>query len=172
MDVREILAKSLEESQRYLDRALDGLTPEEAAWAPGDECNSIAFILWHMTRAEDMWINRVIRREPEIYEAGFWPRKLGTPTGDTGNGYSAEQVRKWPVPKLSLLREYSNSVREVTLATIKITDDDQMFKTVGASPFANTIGSIYAHVITEEALHVGQIAYLRGIRRGIEDSHH
>ncbi len=45
MESKEILIKSLEESQRYLDQALEGLTPEEIAWVPNDECNSIAFIL-------------------------------------------------------------------------------------------------------------------------------
>ncbi|MEE8419356.1 MAG: hypothetical protein V3S02_04520 [Dehalococcoidales bacterium] len=38
----------------------------------------------------------------------------------------------------------------------------------GAGTLINTVGAVLAHVITEIALHVGQIAYLRGAQRGLE----
>ena len=61
MQAQEVILRSLEQSQEYLTRALDGLTQEEAAWSPGVECNSIAFILWHIARTEDLFIIRIIQ---------------------------------------------------------------------------------------------------------------
>jgi len=69
MEAKELILKSLEQSQRFPTNALDGLTQEEAAWNPSLECNSIAFILWHATRVEDAFVNRLIRGEKELYEA-------------------------------------------------------------------------------------------------------
>lgn len=79
MDAKELILMSLEQSQGYLTKALDGLTQEEAAWSSEAECNSIAFILWHVIRVEDFFMNRVIQRASELYEAEGWQEKLGTP---------------------------------------------------------------------------------------------
>jgi len=79
MDAKELILRFLEQSQEYLSKALEGLSQEELAWSPGPECNSIAFILWHTTRVEDFFVNRVIQREKELYEAQAWQDKLGTP---------------------------------------------------------------------------------------------
>ena len=104
MEAKEIILKSLEESQRYLNEALDGLTKEEIAWTPGAESNSIAFILWHVTRVEDRWISRITQDESEIYEADGRQERLGTPPKESGGRYTKEQLQAWPVPKLDLLR--------------------------------------------------------------------
>lgn len=55
METKEIILASLNESWGYLTRALDGLTQEEITWTPAPHSNSLAFILWHVTRAEDFW---------------------------------------------------------------------------------------------------------------------
>ena len=59
MNARELILRSLEESQEYMTKTLDGLTQEEVAWCPAVEANSIAFILWHTILVEDIFINLV-----------------------------------------------------------------------------------------------------------------
>ena len=103
MEAKELVLASLEQSQGYLTKALDGLTQEEAAWRPNAECNSIAFILWHVTRVEDFFVNRVIQRGKELYEAEGWQEKLGTPV--KAYQYTLEELQAWPVPNLETLRE-------------------------------------------------------------------
>ncbi len=119
MEAKELIVRSLEQSQRYLTKALDGLTQEEVAWSPSPECNSIAFILWHNVRVEDRSVNGSIQGKTEQYEAEGWQGKLGTPTQETGGRYTLEQLQAWPVPKLETLRGYANSVREKTPSFIK-----------------------------------------------------
>ncbi len=116
MEAKELVLRSLEQSQGYVVKTLDGLTQEEFAWSPTAECNSIAFILWHTVRVEDSFVNRVVQHGKELYETEGWREKLGTPAQGTGYGYTAEQLQAWPVPKLEVLRGYANSVREKTLA--------------------------------------------------------
>ena len=168
MESKEIIIKSLEESQRYLDGGLKGLSEEELAWAPRDDCNTIAFLIWHMTRAEDMWINRVILEEPEIYESGDWVSKMGTPEGESGYGYTAKQLKSWPTPQMELLQGYSKAVRERTTKLLQDATVEKLSRQAGTGRFVNTVGAILAHVITEISMHVGQIAYLRGAQRGME----
>ncbi len=166
MEAKELILRSLEQSQGYLTRALDGLTQEEAAWSPTAECNSIAFILWHMTRVEDLFVNRVIRREKELYEAGGWQEKLGTPV--KAYQYTVEELQAWEAPKLEDLRNYANAVREKTLAFLKSIPAEKLSEVPRPERSPDSIGATLGHISTEIALHVGQIAYLRGVQRGLD----
>jgi len=167
METKDLILRSLEQTQGYLTSALDGLTQEEAAWSPGVECNCIAFILWHIARVEDFFTNRVIQRQEDLYEAEGWREKLGTPAKDTGYQYTAEQLRDWPVPKLETLRGYANSVRDKTLTFLNRSAPEKLSEVPRPDRSPDPIGATLGHMSTEIALHVGQIAYLRGVQRGL-----
>ncbi len=166
MDAKELILRSLEQSQEYLNKALEGLSQEEVAWSPGPECNSIAFILWHMTRVEDFFVNRVIQREKELYERETWQDKLGTPLKVAQ--YTAEELGAWPVPPLELLQAYAMAVRERTLGLLRSIPADKLSELARPDRPPDTIGAILGRMSTETALHVGQIAYLRGVQRGLD----
>ena len=166
MEAKELLLRSLEQSQGYLTKALDGLAQEEAAWSPTPECNSITFILWHMTRVEDFFVNRVIKREKELYETERWQEKLGTPV--KAYQYTVEELQAWPAPKLEVLREYADSVREKTTDFVNSTTPEILSEVPRPERSPDSVGVTLGHISTEIALHVGQIAYLRGIQRGLD----
>ena len=169
MEAAELILKSLEQSLGDSTKALDGLTQQEIAWSPKPDCNSIAFILWHMTRVEDMFVNRMILGKAELYESANWAGKLGTPPGDSGGGgrYTLEQLQAWPVPKLETLKGYRDAVRESTLAFLKTTTSAKLDETPASTRFPGNVGALLARMLTEMAEHSGQIAYLRGQQRGI-----
>jgi len=166
MEAKELLLMTLERSQGYLATALDGLTQEEIAWKPKNECNSIAFILWHTARVEDYFVNRVILHGKEIYETDGWQEKLGTPVKVAQ--YTAEELQAWPVPKLEVLREYAESVRNKTLSFINSISNDKLSELPRPDRSNDSIGTMLCTLSTEVALHVGQIAYLRGVQRGLD----
>lgn len=166
MNARELILRSLEESQEYMNKTLDGLTQEEVAWCPAGESNSIAFILWHTILVEDIFINRVIQGGKEIYETEGWQEKLGTPT--KVYQYTREELQTWPVPKLEVLKEYANSVHERTLTFLRSITAKKLDEVPLPDRSPNSIGMMLSHLCNEIAMHVGQIAYLRGIQRGLD----
>ncbi len=168
METKELIKKSLEQSQRFLTNALDGLTQKEVTWSPGPECNSIAFVLWHAVRAEDRAINSQIQRKNELYEAEGWQKKLGTPPQDTGGRYTLEQLKVWPVPKLETLRGYADSVRQKTLAFLESVTPEKLAEVPSPDRSPDSVAAILVRISTEIAMHVGQIAYLRGVQRGLD----
>ena len=165
MDAKEIVVASFKQSRAYLDRALDGLSQEDIAWRPTEECNCIAFIAWHTARVEDLFISRVIQRQGEVYDTQGWQEKLGTPE-DSGYGYSVEQLKEWPVPKLADLVGYVDAVRANSLALLDELTPEKMLELARADRPPDTIGGLLSRVATETALHMGQIDYIRGIRLG------
>ena len=168
MEAKELLLSSLEQSQEYLTGALDGLTQEEFGWSPREECNSIAFILWHTVRVEDYFVQRAIRREGELYEAQGWREKLGTPVRESGYEYTVEQLKNWSVPQFETLKGYADSVRKATLAFLESLAPERLSELARPDRSPDSIGSILTRIVTEIALHVGQIAYLRGVQRGLD----
>jgi hypothetical protein len=165
MNAKEMVVASLNQTWSYLNRSLDGLTQEDVAWKPREQCNSIAFILWHTVRVEDYFFTRVLQSKTAVYEADGWMEKLGTPP-DSGYGYTAEQLQSWPVPKLEDLRGYAEAVRQSSLAYIEQLTPEKMLELVRPDRPPDTIGRMLIRISTEIALHMGQIDYLRGLRSG------
>jgi hypothetical protein len=170
MDAKEIVVASLKQSRAYLERALDGLSQEDIAWRPSEECNCIAFIAWHTARVEDFFISRVIQRQGQVYETQGWQEKLGTPD-DSGFGYSVEQLKEWPVPKLADLVGYVDAVRANTSSLLDGLTPEKMLELARPDRPPDTIGAVFSRIITETALHMGQIDYIRGIHLGFVTTH-
>ena len=57
MEGIDIIRWVFEDYWKRLDQALDGLTSDEIFWKPDPQCNSIGFLVWHLARVEDTWIN-------------------------------------------------------------------------------------------------------------------
>jgi len=94
---------------------------------------------------------------------------LGTPAKDNGYQYTAEQLQAWPAPKLEVLQGYANSVRQKTTAFLKHVTPEKLSEVVTRpNRPPDSIGAILGRISTEIALHVGQIAYLRGVHRGLD----
>jgi uncharacterized damage-inducible protein DinB len=168
MKANELIVKSLDESRQYVADAIKGLSPDELAFRPKPHSNSIAFLLWHVARVEDLWIKRILLAGKELYEAEGWCKKFGTPAQDNGFGYDVAKLNAWPVPPLKLLTEYAGAVRGKTLTYLESLTAGKLDEAKDFGWSKGTIGSALSHLVTEVAEHSGQIGYLRGIMKGIE----
>ena len=167
MELKDFVEQALDEADTLLSRALDGLTVEELAWRPSREANSIGFLLWHSSRVEDGWIWRLNPSRPQVYEAEGWYEKFGTERRDSGHQYTAEQLERFTVPPLDQLLEYGKSVRNRTLHYLKEIPVGKLDEKPIKDRPEYTIGGVFRHLVVELSQHIGQIAYLRGLRRGL-----
>ncbi len=168
MDFKDILKLGLAEYMEDLVDALEGLSPEERRFQPTPESHHIDYTIWHMARVEDMLVNRVARRGQQIWERDGWAEKLGLPERDNGFGYSAEQVVNLPEFDFDGLMDYYKSVRAEVLEYIDgLSNEDLAIRPNPERRPDDTVAGTLSHLIVEEAEHVGQIAYIRGIQRGL-----
>ena len=169
MDFNEIIRLSLEDYMGDLRKALEGLTSDERRYQPSPEAHHIDFAVWHMARVEDDWLQSFAQRTDTVWKREGWQEKLGLPERDSGFGYTAEQVANFPRFDFDELMAYYDSVRRETLRYLEgLTADD-----LDTCPHPErrpdyTIGKMFSHVIVEESQHVGQVAYLRGLQRGLD----
>lgn len=172
MAVVEFIHRCLDQNHRSLLRCLDGLTVDELTWRPNAQCMSIGFIAWHCGRVMDMWIQGRINGVPQLWEES-WADKMGRspadPT-DLGAMFGEKELKEFVVPSLDLLLAYAEDAHKHTMEFLLSTDDDTLEKTVimlRGSEFS--LSTIFQQVIWEFNQHGGQMAYLRGIQRGMED---
>ncbi len=169
MDSIQIVRMGLEEYYEDLTTALDGLTPEERRFQPGPESHHIDFAVWHMARVEDSWVQGFAKGVEPVWARDGWDEKLGIPATEGGYGYSAQQVRDLPRFDLSDIIEYYESVRTETFTYLEsLTESDLGHAPGRGNRPGYTIGRMFSHLIVELAQHTGQVAYLRGLRRGLD----
>jgi uncharacterized damage-inducible protein DinB len=168
VDFRNIVQMALDEYTDELRRAVEGLTPAERRFQPTPDSHHIDFVLWHMARVEDNWVQEFGRGVGSVWERGGWAAKLGLPEQGNGWGYTAGQVAELPQFDLELLNEYAEAVRAGTIEFLDGLSPDDLDRFPDPKRPRACIGSMLSHVIVEESQHVGQVAYLRGIQRGLD----
>ncbi len=81
-----------EGEQRSLeDGVLRHLTEEQMRARPHD-LNSIAWLLWHMARVEDIGVSVIVADRPQVYHEEGWMDRLGISIRDVGTGMSGQDV--------------------------------------------------------------------------------
>ena len=164
MKLNEFIADALEKENGFLLEALDGLTADELAWQPAPDANSIGWILWHMVRVEDMWIQFFAQFQTELWEQDGWHERFGLPTRDNGFGHTAEQVANFPRLDLAGFLEYRAAVRAQTLDYLNTLSPEDMATVPRERRPEMSLGAMFRQIIGEMYQHVGHIAYLRGLQ--------
>jgi len=167
-DFKEAIKSGLEEYLEGLKKVVEGLAPVELRWEPTLASNSISWIVWHMARVEDRWVNRVLRGDVELWVSEGWHEKFGMSEEAHGYGETEAQVRAMPEVAMSDMMAYYDTVRQSTLAYL-----DQMTSADVEATYTHprmetglTGAWILGHILIEEGQHLGQVAYIRGMIRG------
>lgn len=85
-------AVSAADEYSFEDALWDGLPPAAARRIPPDLEHSIAWILWHLTRIEDMTMNQLAAGQEQVFYEDDWQVRLGTRQHCTGNAFSAADM--------------------------------------------------------------------------------
>jgi len=165
MEVKEYIAESLQRNRaRTLDIIKD-LKPDELTWRPGPEANHIAFLLWHIGRAEDGLFNRSIMGREQVWVKDGWDKRFHLKPEDSGGGWTAQQVAAFAPESLDLVLQYMAAVRKSVLQGLPKLDPSRL----GEKPQPDrpdwTIGAMLQILVAHEAHHQGAIEYLKGLKR-------
>jgi uncharacterized damage-inducible protein DinB len=164
---QEAIRSGLEEYLQALHRAIEGLTPVEARWQPTLHTNHIAWLVWHMARVEDGWVSR-LRRRPAVWQADGWADRFHMDPTRSGAGQTMEEVRAMPALPLSDLMAYFEAVRAVTRHYLAQATEADLAQEYPHPRLGSRTGAwIVGHILVEESQHVGQVALLRGMMRGM-----
>jgi uncharacterized damage-inducible protein DinB len=170
MKWQDMLINSYEGVLQTLERVLDGLTGEDLNWQPSPDCNSIGWLTWHLTRAQDGLISLVMGEE-QLWTKDGWHAKFGRPADaqDSGAGHKPEDLAAFKSPDAKTLLDYHKAVLERSrryFSTLSESDLDRQLEVPWFQP-PPTVGVFLNMVLGDCLQHAGQAAYLRGLRQGM-----
>jgi DinB superfamily len=101
-----------------VDDLVANLSDAQLRGRPVPGVNTIAWLLWHAMRVEDVCINRFLLDRPQVLDGG-WLEGLGVARRDVGTGMSDAQVDELSARiDLPRLRDYCRAVTRATLDAV------------------------------------------------------
>jgi len=105
----------------FEDEVLDGLSETQLRARPAAQTNSIAWLIWHMARIEDVTMNVLVAGQPQVLDESTWLSHLHLKRRDVGTSMNETEVADFSDQvDLLALRRYrvtvGRSTREIVTA--------------------------------------------------------
>jgi uncharacterized damage-inducible protein DinB len=140
----------------------DGLTDELATYRPDPGANSMAWLIWHLSRIQDDHVADLAHVEQAWTR---WRDRFGLPFSNWATGYGQGPQDVAAVqPSGDLLADYHQAVHELTMGYLdEITSEelDRIVDTRWDPPVTASVRLV--SVIGDTLQHLGQAAYVRGL---------
>jgi uncharacterized damage-inducible protein DinB len=165
MTSAELLVDAVGRIREVVHRVVEGLTAEQLRVRVAPEANSIAWLVWHLTRIQDDHVAEVAGAE-QVWTAQGWVERFELPFDprDTGYGHRPEEVAAVQVESGELLVGYYDAVHQQTIRYVEQLTDAELARVVDRSwdpPV--TLGVRLVSVLADNLQHAGQAAFVRGV---------
>lgn len=120
MDAKHLFFERYEGFREYPERLVKDLTEAELRCSPHETLNPISWTLWHITRAEDVAVNRLLTDGVQVFDEGGWMRRLRITRRDCGTGMPKDEaVQLCETIDLAELDAYRAAVTERTVDVVR-----------------------------------------------------
>ncbi|MEV6612512.1 DinB family protein [Streptomyces sp. NPDC051051] len=165
MHAKDILIDGYGRVREEVRAAVAGLDPDDLNARPTAGTNSVAWLVWHLTRVQDDHVADAFGLD-QVWLSQDWEKRFGLrlPRRDTGYGHSAAQVAGVRVTDGDLLTGYHDAVHAQTLQALRgvtAADLERVVDERWDPPV--TLGVRLVSVLSDDLQHVGQAAYVRGL---------
>ncbi|WP_199430892.1 mycothiol transferase [Qaidamihabitans albus] len=164
MNSADVLTDAFGRIQEIVHETVGGLSAEDLAFRVDREANSIAWLVWHLTRVQDDHLAGVAGTE-QVWTSQGWSQRFGLPfdEGSIGFGHRSKDVAAVRADA-ELLTGYHDAVYERTVEYVRSLTDADLDQVIDESwdpPV--TLGVRLVSVVGDDMQHVGQAAFVRGI---------
>jgi hypothetical protein len=161
----DLLVDAFDRVREAVQSAVSGLGPEElnARLDPG--ANSIAWLIWHLSRVQDDHVADVAGLE-QVWLRDGWVARFELPLDPRaiGYGHTSEEVAAVRVEDPQLLLDYAEAVHRQTVSYLRGLKDADYDRIVDRSwDPAVSLSVRLISVVADTLMHVGQAQYVRGI---------
>lgn len=160
--LRDMLVDSFTRVAKLVEQLTDGLTEEVATYRADAEANSVAWLLWHLSRVQDDHVAGLAGSEQAWPD---WRDRFALPfdPDETGYAQSPAEVTEVRVPA-ELLAAYHAEVHQRTLAYLGSITVEELGRVVDENwepPV--TVAVRLVSVVGDTLQHLGQAAYVAGL---------
>lgn len=164
MTVSTLLTDAFDRVQQGVHALLDGIDEKALVHRPDPEANTVAWLVWHLTRVQDDHVAGVAGAA-QRWTAGGWQERfsLPFPADATGYGQGSDDVGAVRAGA-GLLLGYYDDVHAATSGFLAGLGDGDLARVVDeAWDPPVTLGVRLVSVLADDLEHVGQAAYVRGL---------
>ncbi len=145
--------------------AVQGLDADGLARRPGPEANTIAWLVWHLTRVQDSHVAELLEAG-QLWATGAWAGRFGLEPdpANTGYGHTPEEVAAVRPEGPDALVEYLDATSDRTCGYLEGLGPGDLDRVVDRNwdpPV--TLGVRLVSIADDCLQHVGQAAYVRGL---------
>ncbi|MFF8375167.1 DUF664 domain-containing protein [Streptomyces sp. NPDC015661] len=169
MNSAGLLVDSFGRIREVVHETVEGLTDEELAARVDPDANTVAWLVWHLTRVQDDHLADAFDTD-QLWTSDGWADRFGLPFPKRATGYGMTSAQVGAVrASAELLLGYHDAVHARTedlIRTVTNADLNRIVDTRWDPPV--TLGVRLVSVIADDLQHAGQAAYVRGVveRRG------
>ncbi len=130
-----------------VDSLIEDLKEDEYAIMPTAKDETIAWVLWHISRIEDLTMNILVHGDKQIFD-GDWQIRINSPIKDTGNALSDDEIIQLSRSLyIDELLRYRNEVGRKTREIIKNLSPDDIRRKIPAQRITRILeeGGITSH---------------------------
>jgi hypothetical protein len=152
-----------------LEETLRGLTPDDLNEQPRRDCNSMGWLVWHLTRVQDDHISDLMGEEQLWTRDGWYAEFNRRPDPkDVGFGHTSDEVTAFRSPDVQTLLEYHRVVLDRSRRYFGNLSKENLDRELNEPWFQPlpTVGVRLVSVLSDCLQHAGQVAYLRGLLKG------
>lgn len=144
--------------------AVDGLGREQLTYRVDPDANTIAWLVWHLTRIQDDHVAHLADFE-QCWLRDGWADRFGLPFEPRAHGYghTSKEVAAVDVPA-DLLLGYHDAVHAQTVGYLEGLEEaayDEVIDRSWDPPVTRAVRLV--SVIEDDFQHVGQAAFIRGV---------
>ena len=163
--------QAMERNWGMIHSAVSDVDDATLARQPNDQSNSMAWLIWHLTRVADRFIKTRLEDAPQLWVQDGWHEKfhMEADADDFGMGWGPEKLAAWEPPSRDVLLGYFSAMNEVTRQYVGALSAEDLERQIPAPPPANSqsVGEVLGILVFDNCVHGGQIAYLRGYYQGM-----
>jgi hypothetical protein len=165
METSDLLVDAFGRVRETVHGVVAGLTPDQLSYRPEPQANSIAWLVWHLTRIEDDHVADLAGTD-QAWIADGWFERFGLPfdKGATGYGHDVDDVAAVKVDNATLLTGYQDAVHDCCIRYARSVDAGELDRIVDTRWDPPVSAGVRLVSVIEDAIaHGGQAAYVRGL---------
>lgn len=164
MNHSDLLTDAFGRIQEIVHSVLDDIAPEALTYRPDSDANSIAWLIWHLTRVQDDHVAGVAGSE-QVWTSDSWVSRFDLPfdPSEIGYGQSSSDVAA-VTADADLLRAYHDAVHAKTVAYVQNLTAEDLDRVVDRNWTPEvTLGARLVSVVADDLQHAGQASYVLGL---------
>jgi hypothetical protein len=160
----DLLVDAFGRIREVVHDVVEGLTPDQLSFRVDDDANSIAWLIWHLTRVQDDHVADAADIE-QVWTSAGWADRFALPfeESSTGYGHSSDEVAAVRVESGDMLVGYYDAVHEQTVGFVEGLTEADLARIIDESwdpPVSLAVRLV--SVIADDLQHAGQAAFVRG----------